>query len=358
MKPLSRKADMASRSGVSVVIPTFNRAEWLEGTVRSAVDQTSPPEEVIVVDDGSTDRTREVCRCMTDDITYIRQENRGASSARNRGARAGSGRWIAFLDSDDRWRREKLNVQIRALRESEGARWSIADAELVGPDVDGTAFGAGFPLVEEGRRHGRDWFARYLEREELSVPDSRGGPFGVFTGDLFPILLRGNVVQTSALVVERSLFLEVGGFDEELDVTEDMDLALRLSAHPSACAVIAAPLYEWTLGDHDSLTSSPNTRRLIENALESVERARDLRGRWGSEEEKAFRAGRRALWRRLAYLHLSDLRLEEARSTVSRALAEGLQADLRMLAIWAASFLPRWTMEAGRQLKGKLGRAG
>ena len=96
---------------VSVVIPSFNRSEVLQRALKSVYVQTRQPDEVIVVDDGSTDSTREMLRDSFPDVEYLYQSNQGVSSARNRGIERAKGNWIAFLDSDDEWLPNKLENQ-------------------------------------------------------------------------------------------------------------------------------------------------------------------------------------------------------------------------------------------------------
>ncbi len=97
---------------VSVVIPTYNRAQMVSEAVRSVLEQTFGDLEVIVVDDGSTDGTREALKPHADKIRYLRQENSGVSAARNRGIAEARGSLIAFLDSDDLWLPAKLKNQV------------------------------------------------------------------------------------------------------------------------------------------------------------------------------------------------------------------------------------------------------
>src|SRR5690606_25796970 len=92
------------------------------------------PLEIIIVDDGSKDDTRNICAEFPPPVRYILQENAGVSAARNRGVRESSGEWIAFLDSDDLWEPNMLEVQLRALEAAQPAGWSISDCVLVDGD--------------------------------------------------------------------------------------------------------------------------------------------------------------------------------------------------------------------------------
>lgn len=95
---------------ISAIIPTHNRANWLVGAIESVLRQSHPVAELIVVDDGSTDNTKEVVQKYAN-VRYIYQSQRGPSAARNAGARMASGDWLAFLDSDDRWMQQKSLIK-------------------------------------------------------------------------------------------------------------------------------------------------------------------------------------------------------------------------------------------------------
>ena len=108
---------------ISVVIPTYNRADFLKEALRSVLDQdyfrrrdTEQCYEIIVVDDGSTDETAEVVRSFSCDIRYIYQKNRGVSAARNVGLQHANGEFIAYLDSDDLWKKDKITVQMSLMK--------------------------------------------------------------------------------------------------------------------------------------------------------------------------------------------------------------------------------------------------
>lgn len=102
------------RHRVSVVITTFNQAPYIRETVEAALQQMYPSREILVVDDGSTDETPAILAPYRDAITYIRQPNQGVAGARNTGVRHARGELVAFLDGDDLWDAEKLEVQVAA----------------------------------------------------------------------------------------------------------------------------------------------------------------------------------------------------------------------------------------------------
>jgi glycosyltransferase involved in cell wall biosynthesis len=108
------ESNMMGRNSVSVVIPCYNAARYLHETLSSAMAQTHPPCEILVVDDGSTDESGAIARSFGPAVRVVRQPNAGESSARNRGISLARGEWIAFLDADDVWVPEKLERQLEA----------------------------------------------------------------------------------------------------------------------------------------------------------------------------------------------------------------------------------------------------
>lgn len=182
---------------VSVVIPTYNREEFLADAIDSVLSQTLMPLEVIVVDDGSTDASGKLLNKYQDKIKIIRQKNSGVSVARNSGIRIARGSIIAFLDSDDIWLPNKLERQI-------GHFETDLSVSVVHSDVF---------LLENGHRRrareGREKFSgRCYSQFFLGTP-------------AFPIL--------STVAVRASALRHVGYFDEQLRTSEDIDLWLRIA---------------------------------------------------------------------------------------------------------------------------------
>lgn len=183
---------------VSVIIPTCNRASFLETAIRSVLAQQLPCCELIVVDDGSVDDTAaRVAHLATDAIVPIRllyQENRGASAARNLGIRAAQGALLAFLDSDDWWLPKKLAVQAAAMAANPGFQIS----------------------------HTREiWYRKGQRVNQKKIHDP---PHGT----IFTASLKMCVIGMSTVMARRELFTRYGFFDETLPCCEDYDLWLRV----------------------------------------------------------------------------------------------------------------------------------
>jgi glycosyltransferase involved in cell wall biosynthesis len=181
---------------VSVIIPTYNRAGWVTEAVASVLAQTCRNFELLVVDDGSTDGTMEALAPFRGKLCYLRtRRNRGVAAARNLGAAAARGQWLAFLDSDDLWRPEKLARQVEYLKAH--------------PDLE-------ICQTEE------IWVRRGVR---VNPPHSHRK----VGGRIFLPSLARCLVSPSAVMISRRLFWEAGGFDESLPACEDYDLWLRLA---------------------------------------------------------------------------------------------------------------------------------
>ena len=182
---------------VSVIIPNYNYGRFLRQAIESALDQSFPPHEVIVVDDGSTDESREVLDSFGDAIIAVDQTNAGVAAARNKGAEIATGEYFAFLDADDFWHREKLEKQMDKFRLDD----DIGFVHCALTNVD-----------EKGVR----------------IDDHLVGKEG-WVGD--ELLRFQEVVVANTIVVKRDVFAKVGGYDttRELHPSEDWDLCYRLT---------------------------------------------------------------------------------------------------------------------------------
>lgn len=198
---------------VSVIIPTFNRAHVLGHALDSVLAQTLGDFEVIVVDDASTDNTRELMAGISDErVLYTRRDHSvNAGVARNTGMQQARGKYIAFLDSDDRWLPRKLELQTRQLEEL-GEDWGCSYT--------------GALIFKQGGATGKDVYE----------PRLSGSVLGEF-------LQQRLGIWTPTFMFRRALLDEVGGFDPELKRVEDIDFYIRILQR-TKLACLSEPLVE------------------------------------------------------------------------------------------------------------------
>jgi glycosyltransferase involved in cell wall biosynthesis len=307
---------------VSVVVPTYNRARLLAAALDSAARQTLPPAEIIVVDDGSSEDIAQICAMVGAPVRYVRQSNAGVSAARNRGIEESSAEWVAFLDSDDVWRPDKLEVQLSALRQHPQAGWSLSGCHVIdmnGALVDERGFERVFTVFRDLELSPAELLGRWLQPCSVTagIAEHR-----LYSGDLFPLLFHGNVALPSSAAVRRALLQDTGGFDPEFRVAEETEFFHRLAAVAPA-VIVDAPLVGYRLTGSGSLTDPANTPTLVRNALLSVDRAAERRQPLSSRELDAHNSGRRRLLLRLAYAELSMLNREGARQAALAAVRSG-----------------------------------
>jgi len=180
---------------VSVIVPTYNRAKFIERALDSVLNQTFLDFEIIVIDDGSIDNTKEVLYQYNDKIKYIYQNNSGISAARNRGINESLGEYIAFLDSDDFWAPEKLNEQVKVLDSNK--KVGIVYVRM--------------PIVN-------------AKGEQLGMK-----PAGVSGKNFHELLHLWGDLPTSSVMTRKECFLKAGMFDVSLTMSEDTEMWIRIA---------------------------------------------------------------------------------------------------------------------------------
>ena len=179
---------------ISVVIPVYNRPQLVKRAIESVLEQSLKVDEIIVVDDGSTDDTAIVLQSFDEKIKIITQKNNGVSSARNAGIKASKNRWVCFLDSDDIWHKEKLEQQLAFHKANPHILFSHTEEEW----------------IRDGKR--------VKQKKQHKKP----------SGFCFEENLNLCKIAPSTVMIEKTLFDKVGYFDEALEVCEDYDMWLRL----------------------------------------------------------------------------------------------------------------------------------
>lgn len=211
---------------ISVIIPTFNRAEFLKEAIQSVLDQdyfrgldTARLFEIIVVDDGSTDKTGETVQNFACDIRHLYQENRGVSAARNAGLQHAKGDFIAFLDSDDLWKKDKIGVQMSLMNTVSRAMVCYTEETWIRHGI----------FVNPKKRHQK------------------------YSGWIFDKVLPLCLISLSSALFRREVFEKIGLFDKDIPVCEDYDFGIRL-AHRYPVYFLTRPLIVKRGGHEDQLS--------------------------------------------------------------------------------------------------------
>jgi len=191
---------------ISIVIPAYNAELYLRTAIESCLNQTCPPHEIVVVDDGSTDGTAAVAASFSGRVRLVSlPNNMGLPTARNRGVQASAGDWIAFLDADDWFLPDKLERQRRCAQENRQAVLIYTGFRIIATD-------------------GSECDGRFFSPNEL-----------------LPMLRYRNRMHVCSVMMRRDVFEAIGGFDPSLRAAEDWDLWLRIAARYSVAAFAATP---------------------------------------------------------------------------------------------------------------------
>jgi GT2 family glycosyltransferase len=272
---------------VSVLVPTYNRADCLLETLDCVLAQTHTDWELIVIDDGSTDGTGNLVAAHFQGdhrLRYIYQQNAGVSHARNTGLRAANGDFIAFLDSDDRWKTWKLEAQLACMN-------SHPEVGMVWTDMEAIDHTGGFLEA----RHLRTMYSAYhyhqmetLFQGNVMAASIPGMPVHAmqheaavhfYFGDIFAPMILGSLVHTSTVMLRRERALQVGGFDETLKHSgEDYDFHLR-TCKAGPVGLLDVPAIQYRKGRPDRLTRFTDATAI--NFLATIHKtvANDTEGR-------------------------------------------------------------------------------
>lgn len=303
-----------SPPAVSVVIPAYNAASYIAETLDSVFAQTFTDFEVIVVNDGSPD-TEEFERAIKpyrERVHYIRQENGGASSARNAGLRAAEGEFIAFLDADDVWLPDYLAAQLEFIQKQD-CDLACADAMISGdsPDAGKTYMET---LMETAPAIGEVTFLQLVSAERSLI--------------------------TSGVVARRELILEVGLFDLALRNAQDFDLWLRLARHGARLCYQRRVLLEYRARLGSLTGDAINSHKRELRVFDKIEQSYPLTPAERGEVSAVIRKRRALLEYELGKLYLLPGEFERARESFVRA--NNFEPNWKpRLALWLTRLAPR-----------------
>lgn len=311
---------------ISVVIPTYNRAEKVRRAVESVLAQSFADLEVIVVDDGSSDDTALVLeQAFGRRIRYFAQTNQGASVARNRGIEEATGEWIAFLDSDDLWEPEKIECQLDALRRVRtGCGACYTDVRFFNHSETRTMF----ELAESSYRH--------------------SGQVGV-NGEALRLLVKpggaGMVICLSSLMVRKDVIRKAGGFDPALLYSQDSEFMFRLAMATPFCFV-NRPLVAFDRSPaedrHVGVSSVWNTPEFfLQDSQLRLERLLRLTGNQPPAVRNVVRRQLGAIHSGWVNCHLGSGQYDKARASAWKALQMAPTANygMKWLLTWMSPSL-------------------
>ena len=294
---------------VSAVIPVYNNGPYIAAAVKSVVDQTLPPTEIIVVDDGSTDNTAAALEPYRDRIRYVYQQNRGEPSARNRGIRESKCAYIAFLDGDDLWLPNKLELQMEYLHKH-------PDCTLVYSDMS-TFDETG--IIDSSVK----------QRWRMNFPRGR----------IFQELFKRALFGSGTVVFRKDCVNQVGYFDEALLVGSDYEMWLRIARHFDV-GFVDQPLLMYR---HHATMSTRGIGRKMCNGLpwEVAVLKKVLRLYPEALEELGKATVSHRLSRPYAGLALTQFRMSDYRDarTLFRKAVSHWPTNIRYWAFYGATFL-------------------
>jgi glycosyltransferase involved in cell wall biosynthesis len=264
---------VSSSLAVSVVIATYNRANFLSATIDSVLSQKFQNFELIVVDDGSTDNTRQVLEPYSSRIRYFYQENMGPSAARNMGARQANAPWVAIQDSDDLCASNHLEALYGYVKNHPQIGMVFANGKYLG-----------------GPEHNR----------ETIIPEKKSrrlARMGVQLADLF----ENSIVRLQAALISKEAYDSLGGHDESLWICMDLDLAFRLFMNFPVTYLEDVVFYyrkhDGNIGRNDDLRLTENIR-VIQKLLRDYPTAKKVLGGRRVHKRLAYRYYRLAKGRR------------------------------------------------------------
>jgi len=225
---------------ISVIIPAYNLEGYISKAIDSVLAQSSLPFEILVIDDGSTDKTAEIIKSYGDKVKYIFQENKGHSGARNKGIAEATGKWITFLDGDDQWLPTYIASFTTILSNNQHLKWATGNYYNFLYSENRKA-----PPISSEKAllllDGKDYISNYL----IATRQNMQG----FSGNK---------------IIHRDVFEKVGHFDTSILLGEDTDLWWRINYHFPNIGYCPKPLAIYTLDRSGSMTETFNEKKYTE----------------------------------------------------------------------------------------------
>ena len=249
MSLIDNKERQDSTFTVSVVIPAYNIGKLVARAIDSVLAQTHKADEIVVVDDGSTDDTADIIKGYGSKVKYIYQENLGLAGARNTGIKAARCEWVAFLDGDDEWLPDNLKLQMEVLKRNPQLFWSAGNFENF---LAGSNRRNSYIRYEKGLKllAGKDYFDNFFY---AYINDAAGN--------------------ANTMIIKRSILHEAGLFRGELPFAEDTDLWFRIAMQWPRIGFVPQPVAVYHLQRPGSLMDFTKSAKRLEVICDVIERS-------------------------------------------------------------------------------------
>lgn len=311
---------------ISAVIPAYNSAPFIRAAISSIQAQTSAVDEIIVIDDGSTDHTEQVVASLSGNIIYHKQSNQGPSAARNTGIELATSDWIAFLDADDQWTPEKIAWQQQTL--SKHPELHLVAGDMAEIDNDDK-------LLTESVLAKHRLLDTFQQLAGQPVPDALAR------------LVKKNFIPTGTVLVKRETAIQAGLFNPAIRFGEDLELWAKIAAnHPISCL----PQILMLRRQHGNNATQASERMLIDltKVMDSIRRyAQPQLTAQGIEPDHQVAD---AYWT-LGYWYFNHDRRIDAAHAFTNSLKQ--QFKLNSLAFLLSCYLPTPLISAIRTIKQK-----
>jgi glycosyltransferase involved in cell wall biosynthesis len=297
---------------VSAIVPLYNpRPDYLDEALSSISSQSFNDVEAVVVNDGSTDKKYEaVLRKHSSLVRYTEQENQGVAGARNTGLAAARGKYVGFLDQDDRWHPRKLESQIELLEGNQGVDVVFHPINYINKDGVAKKLNTSHERRLKRRRH---------------------------AGDILGELLKGNFIYSPTVLARKDCFDKVGGFDSNVDPHDDWDMWLRLAIAGFKFKALDEHLADWRV--HPGNTSR-DKHRMLRTRLAVIEKLGKeglLPEKWRGHMNRMHAEYRITL----AHSHYKERRYEKFREEIRTAYGIDWRSTMnaKILRRWCRSFV-------------------
>ena len=312
---------------ISAIIPAYNSQDYILDAIHSIQNQTHPVDEIIVIDDGSTDNTQQTLENQTSGIKYIKQKNQGPSAARNTGIKAAQGDWIAFLDADDQWTPNKIEKQLIALKHSPELHLIAGDMQEI--DINNE-------LITQSVLAKHKQLKQFQSNQSLPIRNALAE------------LVNKNFIPTGTVLAKRSTLIEAGLFNAAIHFGEDLELWAKIASKHAITCLPEILMLRRLHGQNATTSTMPMLRDLVKVMQSIRQYSNDILVTQNINADKLVANA----WANLGYGYFMNEDYQQAKSAFRNSLKEKL--NKRALTYFIACFLPQKTIKIMRKIKQSL----